>query len=255
MDSRIIIIISTIVFICFLIFFVVLFIIQYQKRILQLKSETELMKAQFASEILKSQIEVQESTMSSLGRELHDNIGQLLSTTKMLLGLAERQLESVPDPIRIAQDTLGKALTELRALTKALNKEWLERFDLISNIQTEISRINTNSDLTITLKGNGNLVQQPSEQIILFRIIQEAIQNAIKHSECKTILLDIGSEGLENLVVIRDDGKGFDPGISGNGVGISNMKHRTHLLGGSITWASDKGTTVSIRIPISNETR
>ena len=88
------------------------------------------------------------------------------------------------------------------------------------------------------------------EQIILFRIIQEALQNAIKHSEAKNINIEIEC-GHQNIVVnIADDGKGFEQ-ISGNGLGIRNMKHRAKLLGGTITWNNPgKGCLITIHLPV-----
>jgi len=208
------------------------------------------MKKAFEQTLLQSQIEVQEATFSALGKELHDNVGQLLSSTKMLLGITQRDLPAAPETLTIAEETLGKAINELRALSKSLDKEWLDRFDLVENLSTEINRINEAKMLEILFSHPGRLPLKAEEQIILFRIIQEALQNAIKHSEAQKIYIDITTLPGQLIIEITDDGKGFEP-IPGDGLGIRNMKHRTKLLGGNITWNMPaQGSSITIQLPV-----
>ena len=103
----------------------------------------------------------------------------------MLLGITQRNLADIPETLTIAQETLGKAISELRSLSKSLDKEWLAQFDLIDNLATEINRINAGLILEIHFSHPGKLSLTVEKQIILFRIIQEALQNAIKHSEAQ----------------------------------------------------------------------
>ena len=238
-----------------LVFSIIMFIVLYQRRYYKFLREKQHLKNSFQSEILKTQLETQEETFYQIGEEIHDNIGQLLSSTKMLLGITERSLPSVPDPLKTAQETLGKAITELRALSKSLNKEWLHQFNVIQNLDTEIERINTAHIVKIELHTSvKTLPLSPESQVMLFRIIQEAIHNSVKHANAKTIGIAIDlNESI--LVRILDDGSGFDATQSQHhGVGIINMKHRTLLLGGTIEWrlAEDRGTEVKIILPIEN---
>jgi signal transduction histidine kinase len=73
---------------------------------------------------------------------LHDNIGQLLSTTKLLLGMAVMELKNVPDTLKTAEQTVAKAIQDLRLLSKSLDKEWLHQFNLIEYLEAEKERIN-----------------------------------------------------------------------------------------------------------------
>ena len=236
-----------------LVFFIITFIVLYQRRFYKYLREKQDLQNSFQREILKTQLETQEETFHQIGEEIHDNIGQLLSSTKMLLGITERSLSSAPDPLRTAQETLGKAIIELRALSKSLNKEWLHQFNLIQNLETEIERINSAHVLKLDLHTNvKQLPLSPEGQVMLFRIIQEALHNSIKHANAKTIRISIE---LNNVikVSIADDGSGFQ--VSNDefqGVGIINMKHRTVLLGGTIEWLSNKssGTEVRIELPV-----
>lgn len=226
-------------------------ILYYNNKKLNLLKEKQLMTDIFEKQLLKSQIEVHESTLSTLSKELHDNIGQLLSTAKMLLGITERSIANPPDTLKTANETVGKAINELRSLSKSLSKEWLEQFDLIENLTAEISRLNTGDDITLHLSQTDRLPMKADEQIILFRIIQEAIQNAIKHASAKNIFININIQNAILTTFVNDDGKGFDQNEKPGGVGILNMRHRTKLLGGTIEWkSSNEGSTVLITLPV-----
>lgn len=232
--------------------FVIAFVLKYQKRRQQHSREMATLKNTFEKQLLQSQIEVQEATFAALGKELHDNIGQLLSSTKMLLGVTHRNLTNTPDTLTTAEETLGKAINELRSLSKSLTKEWLEQFDLIENLQAEVTRINSANEVHIFLSSPQNLSLQTDKQIILFRIIQEALQNAVKHAKPKNIAISIAEDSAAITATIKDDGKGFDETEEQKGIGLMNMKHRTQLLNGSINWQSNKkdGTLVNIILPV-----
>jgi signal transduction histidine kinase len=210
------------------------------------------MQSNFEKTLLQSQIEVQEATFSALGKELHDNVGQLLSSTKMLLGVTERSLTTPPDTLITAQETLARAINELRSLSRSLTKEWLEQFNLIENLQAEVARNNSANDLQIFLSTPQILSVSPDKQIILFRIIQEALQNAIKHASAKNIAITITEDNTAITTIIKDDGSGFDTNDDIKGMGLMNMKQRTQLLDGSITWQSnaDEGTVINITLPV-----
>ena len=243
-------IVASALFLLLTIFNIALVLI-YQKRRHQHIKEMHILKQTFEQTLLQSQIEVQEATYSVLGKELHDNVGQLLSSTKMLLGVTERSLNNAPDTLMTAQETLGQAINELRSLSKSLNKEWLEQFNLIDNLQAEVARNNAAGDLQVFLSSPQTIFLSADKQIILFRIIQEALQNAIKHADPANIAINITENITAISVVIKDDGSGFEHAATHEGVGLLNMKQRTQLLNGTITWQSglNKGTEITITIP------
>ena len=109
------------------------------------------MENQFRQELLKSQLETQEYSFNQISQELHDNIGQLLSSTKLLLGIAAMELKEVPDPLKTAEQTVGKAIQDLRALSKSLSKEWLHQFNLVQNLEAEKERINAARNIEVEL--------------------------------------------------------------------------------------------------------
>lgn len=233
--------------------FCITYIIIYRRKRKEHQEEIDVSRKDFQQQLKQSQIEVQEHTYNVLSKELHDNIGQLLSTSRMLLGLTERTLADPPETLLTANTTLGQAISELRTLSRSLDKEWLSQFSFSDNLATEIARINnTGSLISAVFRYDDHLTLQSDEQIILFRIVQEGIQNSIKHAHPSMIEVLVTGEGQHIIIIIGDNGTGFNPATAVSGMGLLNMKHRTTLLGGTINWNSTpgKGTTVHISLPL-----
>lgn len=209
----------------------------------------------FQQELMQSKIETQEETFSALSKELHDNIGQLLNSTKLFIGIASRKAISSPEILQMAGDSLSKAIGEIRTLSKALDKEWLERFNFLENLSAEVERLNLTGEFSITTTSEGSFYLPSEQQIILFRIVQEALQNAIKHAAPSNIHIHAASHPETLKVSVTDDGSGFHASEAVTGNGFANMRHRTSLLRGQIAWESREGsgTSVIITIPIQNE--
>jgi signal transduction histidine kinase len=240
-----------------LVLFIIVFIYLYQRRhYVHLRERLEL-ENQFQSELLKTQLETQEQSFYQIGEELHDNIGQLLGSARMLLGITAKDLDPIPDTFRIADETLGKAMYDLRLLTKSLNKEWLYQFNLLDNLQQEVDRINLARTVHVQLLSQvKSLPFMPESQVMLFRVIQEALHNSIKHAEAENI--DIKIQLAESITVcVIDDGKGFSMNdAQRSGIGLLSMNHRVALLGGQVAWqALNPGTEVRIIIPVENKYR
>ncbi len=217
-----------------------------------MRLEKQEMENRFQAEILKTKIEAQEQTMDHISRELHDNIGQLLSSSKFLVGLSKRTLPNSVETLVEADHTLGLAIKELRALSKSFNKEWLAQFSLIENLQNEINRINASNEFVASLRHPEELYLSVDKQLILFRITQECLQNAIKHAAATHFDIVINDLQTALAIFIKDNGIGFNPeNTSKHGIGIINIKHRVAVLSGVVEWRSQQdGTTVYIKIPV-----
>jgi signal transduction histidine kinase len=234
---------------------VVFILLFYQKKRFQHRQQLADMQNSVKQELLKTQLETQEETFLQIGNEIHDNVGQLLSSTKILIAITERSLSIVPDTLRTASETLAKAIQDLRSLSKTLNKEWLEKFNIIENLVLETERINASRTIRTTLTSSDQVLPlKPESQVMLFRVIQEALQNCIKHSGASVIEINLNLAPEQLGVKIIDDGKGMDHwNARPDGIGLLTMKHRTNLLGGAIEWKNMEnlqGTEVSIFIPL-----
>ncbi len=243
------IITGTILF-AMLVSFSIAFLLIYQKRKQDHQKEKFLMQAAFRHELLKSQLETQEHSFRSISQELHDNIGQLLSSTKMLLGIVGIEMQTASDALHTAEKTLGKAIQDLRSLSKSLNKEWLHQFDLIENLHAEKERINAARNIHVQLiSAYQKLPLEPEAQVILFRVVQEALQNSIKHAGANNIIITIKNAHQHFELNIEDDGCGFDfDTAKRESLGLRNMQHRVKLLGGSIEWKRREEQGTGIRI-------
>lgn len=233
---------------------IVTFILLYQRRKQRYKSDMLNAKQKFEQELLKSQLETHEATLHQISEEIHDNIGQLLSSTKMLLGITGMNMDNAPDTLKTAETTLGKAIQDLRALSKSLNKEWLHQFNIVDNLKAETERINAAHTIQATYTSSTHFLPIPAEaQVMLFRIVQEALQNSIKHAQAQHISIETSFTNEHIAVTVEDDGIGINHEERPlTGVGILNMQHRTKLLGGTITWHTlpNGGTQVCITLPV-----
>ena len=252
LSENITIILGASILLLLILLFIVMLVMAYLKRDLKHLKEKETMEADFEKQLLQSQLETQEETLNQLSTEIHDNVGQLLNSTKLLIGLTQRALQQPPETLAMADDTLAKAIQEIRSLSKSLNKEWLRQFNFIENLEAEITRINAARSLQIQLFRPEALSLMADEQIILFRIVQEVLQNAIKHAQAKKIDITIKENNRKLSICVADDGTGFDEAVILKSVGILNIKHRTHLLGGTVQWQSaiNNGTSVTIQLPV-----
>ena len=193
------IIVGTILFLLFAIF-IIAYILIYRKKRIKHKLQINKIETQFKHELLQSQLETQEYAFSQISQELHDNIGQLLSSTKLLLNIGTKELSTVPDAIKTAEQTVAKAIQDLRALSKSLNKEWVHQFNLIENLEAEKQRINTARNIEISLHSTyQNLPLEPDAQVMLFRVVQEALQNSIRHASPKRINIAIKNTGKSRI--------------------------------------------------------
>lgn len=231
--------------------FILMLVTYFNNRKKRFIQEKQLMQSAFNEQLLKSQLETQEYAFNQVSQELHDNIGQILSSSKMLLSIASMQIAVVPDALKTAEEGVAKAITDLRSLSKSLSQEWLQQFNFMENLEAEKNRINSARSIHISILSDyEKLPLEPQSQVMLFRVVQEAVQNSIKHAFPKQIAITIKNMGNDFKLTIEDDGIGFDiNAVKKESLGLRNMEHRIQLLGGSIEWKKEKGTLVEIFIP------
>ena len=255
------VIVSTVIFML-LGGFIVVFMMYYQKKKRGYFQEKAALKAQYEQEILTSQLEVQNATMQHIAEELHDNIGQMLSVARINLNVVEEFGEGVDrrEFIRQANELIAKSIQELRALTKSLDGDFVEDFGLTESIAQELQRIRHTGIFGTELRTSGEAYSLGFQrEIVLYRIVQEVINNAIKHSEAKQVTVEIYYTTNLFSLIISDDGKGFDyqnlreNKMSKTGAGLRNIHRRTELIGGICQLISLPGTGTTITITLPNE--
>jgi signal transduction histidine kinase len=237
---------------------IISFFFIHQRRQTQHKLEKASLKAQYEAEILNAENEIQEQTMKDISRELHDNVGQMLTLAKIQLNnLAEES----PDNKRInnSKEFVQTALTDIRALSKTLNNENVLSEGLSKAIKFDLERLERTGIFKTKLSDNynGQLLDHKKE-IVVFRMYQELMQNIMKHAEAKNIQVNLAETKESFNLELIDDGIGFDFSEKitqkgyGGGSGLSNLVHRATLLGGTLVIEKGEiaGTIAKLSIPI-----
>lgn len=211
----------------------------------------------FKQELHNAQLEIQEQTMKDISWEIHDNVGQILSLAKLNINTMNfKEPALLQEKINNSSELVGKAIHDLRNLAKSLNTDYVTERGLINLIQNELEQVTNIGKHTTTLLQEGDSYQL-SHQQFLFRIFQEVLNNAIKHSEATLITVKVCFMPLVFEIQIMDNGKGFDyaalPENNNSGLGIRNIKNRLKIIGGDCRIESklNGGTTIFIKLPIS----
>jgi signal transduction histidine kinase len=255
-DFVILSIITTCLFLV-LAMFIILFLFIFQKRQLQNKQEKTALKTAYDQEILKSQIEVQNQTLQHIGQELHDNIGQLLSVAKINLNILEESNNSEHEYIKQTNEIISQSINDLRALTKSLDGDFVHDFGLEESISHELQCIRKTKRFETEISVLGTKRKLGYEiEIVLFRIVQEVLNNALKHSKAKNIDIFLQYFSTTFELTVKDNGKGFDlqnikpENINSSGAGLRNMQRRMELIGGkcTINSAIGEGTEVLLKL-------
>jgi len=205
-------------------------------------------------EMAKIRIENQENLLKSISWELHDNIGQLLSVSKMQLSmLPEQPTDLSKKMVNDTLDVLSRVLEDVRSLSKSLNTDSVGFMGLVKATGFEIDRLNRIKFLNAKFNITGKPYPLKSDdEIVLFRILQELISNVIKHAKASEFDLHFhySDNGLE--ITAQDDGIGMDISKEHYGIGLKNIVSRIKFLNGSIDFhnKNEGGVLTSIKYTI-----
>ena len=219
-------------------------------------------KQQLQQEILRTQIEIQQQTLHTVSQEIHDNIGQLLSMAKMQLNIMEESSmpEQYKPQIIKTNETVGKAIEDLRNLAKGVNPDFVQTYGLAECTRFELDRLQNTGVFTTNMQTHGTPYSLDlSKEFVIYRVIQENLNNIIRHSKATAVSIDLYYAPNNFKCRIADNGQGFDmekvsgSGITESGSGLKNMQQRIKMIDGVINIDSqiNKGTTVEITLPIS----
>jgi len=237
--------------------FILLYIFVYNQRKKRHILEKAQMKQTFQSELIKTQLEVQEQTMQTIGADLHDNIGQLLSLTSLTLNSIELGNKTkAQQKIDAAIDLTGRSIKEMRLLGKLLQGDQLMALGLPEAIRHEINWMEKSGhfEISYTVTSEAPAGNNPDKDLILFRIIQEILNNIIKHAAATDINIEMEYLSEQVKLEITDDGIGFDADnlpMQQRGMGLQNIQKRAGIIGGEVTIKSNpgEGTNITICIP------
>jgi signal transduction histidine kinase len=220
----------------------------------KIKMQTEVIQEE-RSKRITSVIDGQEQERQRLSRELHDGLGQHILAIKMKLERAEKASPELKQQIiDEAKNLLTSASREVVNMSENLMPPVLTQFGLISAIENLCEEIRSNKDISIAFRFNEIPENcDNNTKIYLYRIVQEALNNIVKHAEATKVDVDFSYEDNSIRLTIADNGNGFDPEQKRKtGNGIYNMNDRAEILGGIFLISSTpgKGTTIEVKLRI-----
>ncbi|MEO8234366.1 MAG: ATP-binding protein [Flavobacterium sp.] len=246
---------SIVLFMLLLTLFVLFYFFQKKKsKFLIEKMEADLL---FQSELTNSKIEIKEQTLTNVSRELHDNIGQILSVALMQMNIIiENDDEYTKKELKNIKELVNKSLNEIRLLSKIMNGDIFVNTNFIKSISDDLKRIAELKKIKYQLNVNGEIQKINKEhQTIIYRILQESIANILRHSHSETIAIEIFFSSNNCKINIIDTGKGFDYKKESSGIGLANIKTRVALIKATLKIHSEinKGTIITIDYPINTQ--
>ncbi len=205
--------------------------------------------------LLQTQLEIQEQTLQHIAREIHDNIGLSLTLAKLNLNTLDldgnnNSRSKLDDSIKM----LSKSIEDLAGLSKSLNADYIAANGFLKAVENELQNIKKTGMAAELLITGEPVFLEGQKELVLFRMVQEALNNIMKHASASSLNVTLHYNGDMLDILVSDDGKGLsldDPKIKKNGSGIANMQQRAKMINGKwhIQNNVKHGTTVIINIP------
>jgi len=245
MDQKEIAALISVIILLVLVAIIITLITVFVRRKNKLLLEQQTAREAYEKELSEIQIEIREETLRNISWELHDNIGQLMTLAKIQVQLTKEKPETIDE----ASETIGKAINELRMLSKLINPEAIKNLSLREAVQLEIERFNRMDFIKAKLTIVGVPFSIGSDkEVIIFRILQEFFSNTIKHSKAKNLDVTLIYTENELLINAKDDGVGFKDEVNYSGIGIKNMTNRAKVIGADFKVSSKQNEGTILRL-------
>lgn len=226
-------------------------ILQYRKKRIAFEAERKLAEEIHKHELLKTKVESKTQTMKFIGLEIHDSVTQKLTLASIYLNMVKAELNdtNLTQSGKLIQDSLD----ELRQLSHTLIDDKIERLSLGDLIKNEAAKLEELDLIKVELDIEEIKAEVNVEaKNMLIRVVQEFIQNTLKHAHASKINIHLSSNAQNILLHLSDDGIGFDlDAKKSEGMGLSNIFRRVHALQGIAFFdnTTAKGTLLKITIP------
>lgn len=217
----------------------------YQKRLLRKELQINKMKAEQQEEILKNTVQAQEKERKRIAQDLHDEVGAMLSVVKLNVGRIEKKTAENHSK-KIANETkiyLDDVITQVRRISRALLPPSLEKLGLTFALEDMVNWINKSDQVTVEYSKSGQPFRLGNKkELAVFRISQELINNALKHSNASRIVIKVRFSKNYMALSVADNGIGFDiENLKSSGLGLKNLESRSELTGGRYKMRSAPG--------------
>jgi two-component system, NarL family, sensor kinase len=236
----------------FIVFFIILLRRRQQKHLI----EKQLLQSQHQQALLQTQLEIQEQTLKTISEEIHDNLSQTLGLAKLNLNNLLATLPEGPGKPKAlaAKEAVARAIHDLRLLARTLHGDKLAETGLQQAIDAQLSIIGGSGQFTTALEVSGEewaLTDQ--QEMVLFRMAQELLHNAVKHSGGSHIAVGLAYSPNNFTLSVTDNGHGFDTAqldASATGIGLTSLRNRAALIQATVTVESAPGKGTAVRAVI-----
>lgn len=218
-----------------------------------LKNELTVQRQEQQREITGAVLTALENERASIGKELHDNLGQVLSVAVMSMQMAKRPKENSEEWIDKSLELIQDVINEIRKISKTLVIPENHIISLLENIRILVDDVMAVRPIKIEFKESGmsELVLEFSMQVTIYRIIQEQINNILRHSNASHASITLSGNKSEITLEVSDNGQGADMSKEKKGVGIINIKSRVELHKGTVTITSRPGKGFKVKAAFS----
>jgi len=225
--------------------FVILFMVYYQRKQVEQQVREKEMEMEFQKKLLEVSMASTEAERRRIAQDLHDDIGALLSVTKLTFNALHSRLGSKEEAERLAQqvrESLDETINHVRRISRELVPTTLERFGLSAALQEFAAKSNGNQTIRLTYAcyGDENYRLEARTELMLYRIAQELINNALKHSDGTNVHIQLTLPPELFAMVVEDNGKGFEMDTvrlrPSPGLGLDGIEGRLNIINGHIRY-------------------
>jgi signal transduction histidine kinase len=221
---------------------------------IQVEQDLKIQAERQQFERYRSMSEAREGERSRIAKDLHDGVGGLLSGVRISLANIQSRLQLKQDDELVferSMDMLDGSMQELRRVAHALKPPSLEVFGLKTALRDYVEAVNSMKTLKTILQIIGEERRFDHEhELIIYRIIQELINNVLKHAQATECLVQVSFVSDHLSITVEDDGKGFDTKKENNGMGWGNIRQRVDFLKGTFDLHSTEGNGTSVQISV-----
>lgn len=239
-DITLLIVVTTTLLALLTVVIINLLLVSRNKR---LKHNNELLQvhSDYRNELMKTQVEVLETTLNELSQQLHDDVGQMITFSIVQLNNIKTEDVHLQQEIQKVRESVQGSMQSLRDVSKTLSTDYISSFGMLESLNKLIERVRKASLLTIETDFKNSIsLESRSNEIFAFRIIQELITNTLKHAEATRIRLSIVRNESDVIIEYTDNGRGLrEASLSSlsdkNGMGFTNIMKRVNLMKGKMT--------------------
>ena len=216
----------------------------------QLQREYHDQQLRGKTEITRNIIKAEERERNRWAEELHDNIAQTLGVVKLYIGMIDSHSENEKEILKKSTELIQQSISEIRHLSANLKPPVFEDQGLKESIQNLIANIRRIKELKFSLVVDDQKVNQylnDEQKLMIYRIVQEQLNNIIKYAEAKNVLIKIEIDYPHVEIQIKDDGVGFDAANLESGIGLKNIRGRLNLFNGKLSVISSAGKGCELR--------